>query len=139
MHPKYQTAIELMIDVIAWQNVVEDAAARWDCLYDYIHENFDAPASSYSNQTFFALKGEKPKEVKQEIEECREMLRNHGAEELIARIEAIPPEYSDMIFPVAIARYLLRDCRVPIHPNMVKTFNEFHQRYGPMILGTIGL
>lgn len=137
MDSKYQTAIELMVDVIQWKSNAEDAAARWDILYEYIHENFDAPASSYPNQTFFALKGDKPKAVEQEIKECREMLRNHGAEELISRIEAIPPEYSDMIFPVAIARYLLRDCRVPIHPNMVKTFDEFHQRYGPMILGTL--
>jgi len=133
---KYQTALDLMNTVIASKHDVHLTATSWDQLYNYIYEHFEAPAST-SYPIFYTINCNTPVEVAQEIQDCFVMLREHNETEVLARLAAIPPEYSDTIFPVAIARYLLKYQNVPMIVSLVKTFDEFHKRYGPAICSTI--
>jgi hypothetical protein len=69
-----------------------------------------------------------------DIVDVHELLCKQKQDEVLARLMAIPPEYRDTVFPVAIARYLLAYKRVTIQPNMTTTFEEFHRRYGVMVI-----
>jgi hypothetical protein len=53
---------------------------------------------------------------------------------MIEAIRAIPPVISEVVFPVAIARFLLRDHCMPLNHKKLATFAEFHKRYATMIL-----
>jgi len=129
---KYQTALDLMNAVIAVKHDIDLIATSWDQLYSYIHEHFEAPASM-SYPIFHTKKSDMPAEIAQEIQDCYAMLRVHNETEVLARLAAIPPEYSDTIFPVAIARYLILYQKVFPRVEMLKTFKEFHKRYGPAV------
>jgi hypothetical protein len=134
---KYQCAISLMKNVISARNELLAAVVHWDILYRYIYENFEKPKSD-SSAGFLKLQSIKHSpEIEAEISECMEVLGGTD-EEITAKIESIPPEFSEVIFPVAIARYLIREHRVPLDPYFSETFSEFHTRYGFAIV-TAGL
>lgn len=141
---KYQTALMMIRPVIEATVYGDHAEANrtWDDLYSFVHENFAAPNTTLtylndktgrSNYAEIAHKSLSREDWEAEIGECQWML-SHNAQELVEHLRARPPEYSDMVFPVAIARYLLRDCRVPVEAAKLTTFKEFHQRYAVMII-----
>jgi len=101
-----------------WEQKGHDA---WDHLFTYIHANWPAPCSVMVGDTACT-----------DVPDCRTML-NMGAEELTAKLESLPPYFSEVIFPVAVARYLLRDRLLCINPHKLATFTEFHNRYGQII------
>lgn len=105
-----------------------DANATWDHLFEYIHHNWDIPstaAMSWWTQT--------SGDCQAEIFDCRVMLEM-DPDELEAKLESLPPYFTESIFPVAVARYLLRDLALPFNHRQTTTFTEFHNRYGKMIL-----
>jgi len=143
---KYQTALMLIRPVIEATVYGDHAEANraWDDLYSFLHENFAAPETKLtyftrgpqigrSNYTEIARKARSHDDWDAEIAECQWML-GHNREELVEHLRSRPPEYSDRVFPVAIARYLLRDCNVPVDTALLKTFDEFHCRYAVMII-----
>jgi len=143
---KYQTALMLIrpvIEATVYGDHVE-VNRTWDDLYSFLHENFAAPGTTLtyftrgprrgrSNYTEIAHKSRSREDWEAEILECQWML-THNREELVDHLRSRPPEYSDRVFPVAIARYLLRDCNVPVEPAKTTTFDEFHRRYAVMII-----
>ncbi len=106
----------------------EEAVLTWDHLFEYIHHNWDVPSSA-SATWWHQQSGD----VRAELVDCRKMLEM-GMEELEVRLESLPPYFTEAIFPVAVARYLLRDLAIPMDHRRTKTFKEFHDRYGRMIL-----
>ena len=107
---------------------VKDATDAFDHLFSYIHAHWVKPMSSGYMAAPTAVE-------KQEFIDCRTMLdMNH--EELTAKLETLPPYFREEIFPVAIARYMLRDLRLKVDHRWSSVFMEFHSRYGNMILSS---
>ena len=105
---------------------VKDATDAFDHLFSYIHSHWASPVSC-------GIWGDVTSVVKQEFIDCRTMLdMNH--EDLTAKLETLPPYFREEIFPVAVARYMLRDLRLKFDRRWSRTFDEFHNRYGRMIL-----
>jgi len=151
---KYTRAIELMNAVPGYilrphgqgpqrdADVVE-ACARWDELYTFIYANFPRPNTyrefgEVKYKTMATWAHENP-EAFQDILDVHQLLQEHKKDEVLARLTKIPPEYRDVVFPVAIARYLLAYKRVPIDVRMLTTFEEFHNRYGVMVIESVKL
>ena len=61
------------------------------------------------------------------------MLRMN-ATEFMDKLATLPPYFSEVIFPVSVARYMLRELQIPLNHRKLATFGEFHKRYGTMIL-----
>ena len=142
MYAKYIETLRLMTEVVGVGNNDELINPAWDQLYTFIHANFPVPKSSVKNfddatthQTIkFCYETSTGME---EINECFDMLvGNHSQEEILQRLGSMPPGYSDEIFPVAIARFLLRYQNVRVDHRKLTTFDEFHVRYGAMIFGS---
>lgn len=98
----------------------------WDNLYTFVHANFPAPASTYGAT----------EDVEKFAADVEEMVVMFGKnrETLEEELRKIPPVIAEVAFPVYIARYLLRDQRIAINPVKLSTFDEFHNRYGYMII-----
>jgi transcriptional regulator of heat shock response len=109
-----------------------ECTKRWDELYDFAHANFPRPESAdvhYYDESFVLTDA-----TKQDIQDVYELLRNHKQDEVLARLMSIAPGYRDVIFPVAIARYLLCYCDIPVYVAYSHTFTEFHHRYGYIVI-----
>ena len=108
----------------------EQAEAAWDFLFEYIHANWTPPAM----MTGDIWQQPRTDEQKVEVYDCRQLLSYTTMEELEERLASLPPYYSEAIFPIAVGRYLLRNLALPINHRALKTFKEFHERYGSTIL-----
>ncbi len=145
---KYIRAIELMnavpgSDPLGYkmpqesrEPTVDETNARWDELFTFIHDNFPRPNTyheigEYEAAAYFAQNNQ---EAMMDIAEVYDLLRNQKEDDVLARLTTLPPEYRDTVFPVAIARYLLAYKNVSIWPRIMTTFDEFHKRYGVMIV-----
>ena len=108
----------------------EDANKAWDFLFTYIHDNWDLPEMARLRC------GEDPITDFQKVEvyDCRVLLSFTTATEIEERLAQLPPYYSEALFPVAVARYMLRELALPFQHRHSATFHEFHKRYGSMIL-----
>lgn len=107
----------------------QEGAECWDHMFEYIHANWAEPASMQCNRKYLT------QEQENEIENCRIML-SMDHETLLAKLETLPPYFTEALFPVAIGRYLLRDLNLPIRHRDLKTFSEFHRRYGVMVISS---
>ena len=101
----------------------------WDKLYTFVHANFAAPVS-FGTSPYADPDKEK---YAADVDEMVAMF-DKDRETLETELRKIPPVIAEVAFPVYIARHLLRDLRVAISPDRLTTFNEFHQRYGYMII-----
>jgi hypothetical protein len=106
---------------------LEDAVACWDHMFTYIHEHWAKPMSAGNRRITTSAE-------QSEYVDCYAMLRMPH-DELVAKLESLPPYFREEIFPVAVGRYLLRDLQLPLDHRKATTFLEFHSRYGSMILG----
>ena len=124
---KYLDSLVMMDEVIAVADTLAVNLA-WDKLYTFLHANFISPISTGN----VGSKVIHPPEFVADIEEMVVMFGKDRAT-LEDQLRKIPPVIAEVAFPVYIARYLLRDCRVHVDPANLVTFEEFHQRYGYMI------
>ena len=113
---RYETSLALMNTVITRDKPGKTILQAWDDLYRFIHENFECP-----------------KNYLVEINDVAEFFL-HSRDEILRRLREKPPEYSEQLFPIAIARHLLRDCGIDINLNNSTTFDEFYRRYGSIII-----
>lgn len=151
MFQKYIDALALMDQVIAAKNAVnaehgEDSKwywsanaveirkpinAAWDTLYTHLHSNFVCPQSVSTTGSVYTEVDQA--EYESEIDEMVEMFKMER-EQLEEALRKIPPVIAEVAFPVYVARHLLWTERMPINPQELTTFNEFHKRYGYMII-----
>lgn len=138
---KYTKAIKLM-NAVNSESV--DVCKQWDKLYKFLHANFPVPTASYKvnpDLNSSEIKKLISDDDKKYINECTQLLRVDKSDDVLAKITKLPPEYSDLIFPVAIARYLLAYKKVYNIPNFsinnLKTFSEFHARYGILVVESV--
>jgi len=116
-----------------WLQQCNDA---WDHLFTYIHANWARPDTAMADgdivcsyPTITSVQG------KVDVFDCRVMLAM-GRDDLEAKLASLPPYFSETIFPVAVARYMLGGIHLnlPIQHRELTTFHEFHNRYGRIIL-----
>lgn len=124
MYTKYITALKMMDEVIAVGQDSEQCLPKWDELFVYIYANFAAP-----------VRGAEGYDVKADYDLCRPVIDGTYRENMEEVIRSIPPVLLDIVWPVGIARFLLRECRVEFEHRKSTTFTEFRTRYGYMILG----
>lgn len=110
----------------------------WDELYGYMHSVFPEPETAYvwseTRLGYEKLTGDRYKMILEHFEtEDMVLMFQQSHEDIIAKISSIPPVILAVTFPVWVARYLLKFQRVAANPHQLKTFDEFHRRYGPMI------
>ncbi len=131
MYEKYEHSLKL---VDACIQVCEDRVAvskAWDDLFLYIHSNFVHPQTENWNC-------ERSNKCHEEVNMVRPFIDGTYGKpgwELEAMIRSIPPAIAEVVWQVAVARYLLRDIQVEFRHSEVTTFHEFYTRYGFMILG----
>lgn len=114
----------------------EQARDCWDHLFHYIHENWAEPETAFKDigSTWGEFKTEPNYQQCQiDVGQCTEMLRMPAAE-FVPKLESLPPFFSEVIFPVAVGRYLLREMCIPLDHRESATFREFHRRYAFIIL-----
>ena len=105
----------------------EEAVAAWDHMFDYIHNHWAKPLTAAGQVNAFTA-GEMS-----EVVGCRELLQM-SAEEITEKLSTRPPYFTESLFPVAVARYMLRELAIPLNHRLITTFSEFRSRYGRMIL-----
>lgn len=109
-----------------------EATAAFDHIFEYIHAHFPVPDSAIDdtgNWPYLTT------EMKNKAMDCRTMLLTPAAL-FETNLESLPPYYCNIIFPMSVARYMLRECRMPVNHRYNRTFSEFHRRYGPLVLST---
>lgn len=118
----------------SWKVVMtsKQAVDSFDHLFHYIHTNFREPATAIPEV------GPGPHVLKtvadrHEYIDCRELLVMER-DEFAAKLESLPPYFLEHTFPVAVARYMLRELAMPIDHRISTQFPEFYRRYGNMIL-----
>jgi hypothetical protein len=143
---KFKTAIELMEKCIKLSNACVRSPAgyvdsathtAWDTVYKFIHSTFQEPATAQANgETFAQCKarlGDKTFDT--EVNLCRDILNiERKTSELLDKIKAMPPVFAEVVFPVALARHMLRDASVYVDARNLDTFDEYYRRYACMIL-----
>ena len=96
MYTKYLKSLELMNAAIqainSDDNTIEDFDAG-DRLFEYILANFPAPTESTFDE---------------DVASCQEIL-NMPASEIEEKLYKIPPVILDNVWPIAIARFLIRE------------------------------
>lgn len=141
-YEKYTRVIELMnlVPVFDYsepgsltEDKLEATHKAWDELYEFIYPNFPEPASAGPLTKYDVLSAE----GKEEVNGVYELLTKHKQDELLARLLKLPPDYVDVIFPVAIARYLLCYKQLSIGIKKLKTWTEFNRRYANSILQSL--
>ena len=111
---KYTRAVELFNACIsAGQDQIE-ANLCFDTLIEHLHASFAVPESTQAN-----------------CDECRRVLKKEVSTQDIL---CIPPKVSDAVYPIALARSLMTDYQLPFIASKLRHMNEFHTRYGSLIL-----
>lgn len=126
-YSKYETALDMMscVEFAKDEGILHKS---WDNLFDFIHANFAPPSTMISTDD-------------DELSACYGML-TENYKTLAEFLYEIPPHYAEFLFPVAIARHLLLlsgYISAKIIPRKLKTFNEFHKRYGKLVLQSVGV
>jgi len=108
----------------------EEAIAVWDHIFQYVFTHWAEPQTAMGPDlkwTYITAGGH------EEVLDCQAMLRMK-ADELTAKLESLPPYFTESVFPVAVGRYLIRELAIPFNHRKSQTFKEFHRMYGRMIL-----
>ena len=92
----------------------------FDHALEYMHEHFPRP--------------EKTDEVfKMDVNDCNALLCM-PMDEFVAKLKTLPPYFRDTLFPIAVARYILREAWMPVDHRKMQQWREFHNRYGAIVL-----
>ena len=86
----------------------------WDKLYTYLHTNFPEPDPSDKATLAVIMGGMDNDEIAQYVRE-------------------IPSRIPEQLFPCAMAKYLMRPCKILMEPSLTATFGEFYRRYGELL------
>lgn len=109
----------------------QQAVDAWDHMFTYIHANWEIP-ESYITGWVDKVPTDVRNEVHAAVKECDSLLMM-PKEEFVAKLASLPTFFSEYCFPIAVARFMLRDAGIYLN-HRAKTFTEFHNRYGYIIL-----
>lgn len=114
---KYEEAIRLYDLAAAAKNDVKDCNEKFNDLLRYLHTNF---TTAYNEKNAQAT---------------REVLNSTDT----AGWRKIPPTVIDEVYPVALARMALKFDALPLNPMKLSEFDNFHRRYGQLIINSYRL
>ena len=118
---KYTEAIRLLDHCQGVEDNVE-LHRRLDLFTTHLLDNFPVPDPSDPAQ----------------LDACAALICATAAD-LEAAVREIPPDMEDAFYPVALMRVALTVYQIPLNPaKMMKTFDRFHNAYGPMIVDSTG-
>lgn len=109
---KYEEAIRLYDLTVAAKNDAKDCNEKFNDLLRYLHTNF---TTEYTEKNAAA---------------AREVLQSTDT----AGWRQIPPTVIDAVYPIALARMALKFDALPLNPSKLSEFDNFHQRYGRLII-----
>jgi hypothetical protein len=146
MYEKYITALQLMDAAVATKSAIKPEAGwgetegvrnhhpcvfAWDACFDFVFANFAKPQTAAdSGSVRVDIRHLEVSLVRPLIDGTYET-RGQQIEEVL---RSIPPKLAEEIFPVGVGRYLLRDAALPFDHRKSRTFSQFHNWYGSMIL-----
>ena len=107
----------------------EQACQVFDHMLDYLHTYWAKPISAGTGMHMGEICAGEMSSAKA----CNIML-HMDAEELTSKLECLPPYFGEVLFPIAVARYMMRELAMPIDHRKCKNFKEFHVRYGAIII-----
>lgn len=128
--PHHTYVLGLLHTMPATRCTPEEGVAAWDHMFDYIHAHFPVPDSAYLEN------GDWPQfnvSMKDMAADCNTLLQMPRSE-FEAKLESLPPYFCNILFPCAVARYMLREACLNMNHRNTRTFREFHRRYGTLIL-----
>lgn len=158
MYEKFEKALELMDLAIAHASTLpkpnnpwldydksfpwQEVADKWDDLFGHIHATFVIPKTAMTIDSTGKEQRVDPKGdavlkslYDEELRLCKELMDAPTDADFKRKVYAIPPEILEVAFPIAIARFLLRDMQYPLQHRITKTFSTFYHRYGSMVMG----
>ena len=114
---KYEEAIRLYDLTVAAKNDAKVCNEKFNDLLRYLHTNF---TTEYSEKNAAA---------------AREVLQSTDT----AGWRQIPPTVIDAVYPIALARMALKFDALPLNPIKLSEFDNFHRRYGRLIIDSYRL
>lgn len=114
---KYEEALRLYDIAVAAKGNAKDCNEKFNDLLRYLHTNFK---TEYNEKTAAA---------------ARDVLRSTDT----AGWRRVPPTVIDEVYPVALARMALKFDELPLDPRRLSEFDNFHQRYGRLIIDSYRL
>ena len=118
---KYKIALNLLT-LLTYEP--KDINASWDRLFTYIHANFAKP--NYGDAEAY----------KQELADVYDMLVTDKFA-MLDKLKAMPPEYSEVTFVVAVTRFITCRPSVRLDPVKMTTFDEHFARYGKILVDSM--
>jgi hypothetical protein len=109
----------------------ETAIQAIDHMLEYMHAHFAPPSHIGEGRGMY--EGYMPEEMRIHAKKCSEMLRSRETP-FVDLLETIPPHFSEVLFPICVMRYMLRELSMPFNHRESLYFAEFHRRYGALIL-----
>lgn len=130
MTQPYQTMIDLVHEAEQAAGDQDRAVQIWNQLMDVAFSNFARPTSASWDQI------DSPQSL-QEISAMRLMFESK-LDTVVEQLKKIPPVLAEQVFPVYVARYLLRGDLLSFDAvRHSRTGMEFHNRYRNMILRSL--
>ena len=120
MYTKHINALRLMDELILANN-----AETRDKLFSFLVDNFPGPAA------------EKTDALREEIAACISFLDStypRGCSEIETLVRSIPPVILDSVWPIAIARFVIRDSGMVGGLVQCKPFCRFAMKYVRIIV-----
>lgn len=146
MYEKYVEALRLMDECVKTKQFTQPETGwgapygirglhpcipAWDACFDFIFANFAKPQTGVNNPPVSC------DSIHAEVKLVKSIIDGTyktGGAEIEDLLRGIPPSLCEEIFPVCVARYLLRDMWMPFDLRKSATFSQFHLWYGTMIL-----
>lgn len=111
---KYQKALELYDAAVSARSNPVMVNQRFDTLLTYLMDTFPF---TYNDAT---------------VDEMARVIRVTKNDEHGWR--KIPPDVSDIVYPVALIKMALAHDKLPLHPSDLKAFDRFHAVYGKAVI-----
>ena len=132
-YAKHIHVLSLLATVPAGKMTEQDATDAFDHLLYYMHKHWGAPLSAMTDNEI--TNGLPPLSVTASTEARGiNALLHIDTVKFVEYLESLPPVFSEAEFPVAVARYMLRELQMPINHRLSKEFKTFYHRYGRAIL-----
>lgn len=135
MKEPYAHSIDLMEKMLLTMDSRENSTKEWDQLFGYMLKHFPSPSTKCCNvidgHYIFDNIFHAERDIEDEIERCKQIV-NQRDYVTYDNLNTFEPK----MFPLAMAKFLLINFWkvLDVEPTLSSTFEEFHHRYGFMLV-----
>jgi hypothetical protein len=131
---KYIHVASLIRKISTEQDLIQ-INKQFDDILVYLFRNWPSPPSRITNKDDAEDKFEFTKE-EQEAVDIFNSTTGVPDPEYLERLSANnPPYYSELLYPIMVGRYLLRELNLQVTYRELSNFSEYHNRYARIITG----